>query len=74
MVKTVCDAMQSNLLILDEPTDGFSREQLFKLRDILNELKCEQVITVSHEAELESFVDKIFRITKVNGESTIVAV
>ena len=28
MVKKVCKAMQSNLLILDEPTDGFSREQL----------------------------------------------
>jgi exonuclease SbcC len=74
MVKKVCDAMHSNLLILDEPTDGFSREQLFRLRDILNELKCEQVITVSHEAELEGFVDKIFRIIKVNGESKIQAV
>jgi exonuclease SbcC len=74
IVKQVCDAMHSNLLILDEPTDGFSREQLFRLRDILNELKCEQVITVSHEAELEGFVDKIFRITKVNGESQIQAI
>jgi DNA repair protein SbcC/Rad50 len=72
MVKKVCEAMQSNLLILDEPTDGFSREQLFRLRDILNELKCEQVITVSHETELESFVDKIYRITKEAGESKIV--
>ncbi len=42
MVKRVCDAMQSNLLILDEPTDGFSREQLSRLRDILNDLNCEQ--------------------------------
>ena len=71
MVKKVCEAMQSNLLILDEPTDGFSREQLFKLRDILNELKCEQVIAVSHESELEGFVDKIYRITKEAGESKI---
>ena len=59
MVKKVCKAMQSNLLILDEPTDGFSREQLFRLRDILKELNCEQVIFVSHESELEGFVDKI---------------
>jgi len=73
MVKTVCEAMQSNLLILDEPTDGFSREQLFRLRDILNELKCEQVIMVSHENELEGFVDKIYRVTKENGESKITA-
>jgi exonuclease SbcC len=73
MVKKVCEAMQSNLLILDEPTDGFSREQLFRLRDILNELKCEQVIAVSHESELEGFVDKIYRITKEAGESKISA-
>ena len=71
MVKKVCEAMHSNLLILDEPTDGFSREQLFRLRDILKELNCEQVIAVSHESELESFVDKIFRITKEAGESKI---
>jgi exonuclease SbcC len=71
MVKKVCKAMQSNLLILDEPTDGFSREQLFRLRDILKELNCEQVIFVSHESELEGFVDKIFRITKEAGESRI---
>jgi len=71
MVKKVCEAMQSNLLILDEPTDGFSREQLSRLRDILNELKCEQVIIVSHESELEGFVDNIFRVTKESGESKI---
>ena len=71
MVKKVCDAMQSNLLILDEPTDGFSREQLSRLRDILNDLKCEQVIIVSHENELEGFVDNIFRVIKESGESKI---
>ncbi len=56
---------------LVEPTDGFSREQLFRLRDILKELNCEQVTFVSHESELEGFVDKIYRITKEAGESTI---
>jgi exonuclease SbcC len=71
MVKKVCEAMQSNLLILDEPTDGFSREQLFRLRDILTELRCEQVIAVSHDSELEGFVDKIYRVTKEAGESKI---
>ncbi len=29
--------MKSNLLIMDD-TDGFSKEQLFKIRDILEEL------------------------------------
>lgn len=71
MVKRVCNAMRSNLLILDEPTDGFSREQLFKLRDILDELKCEQVIMVSHERELESFADRVYQVTKEAGESHI---
>ncbi|MCL6500726.1 MAG: AAA family ATPase [Candidatus Pacearchaeota archaeon] len=53
-----------NLLILDEPTDGFSSEQLDKMRDILNELKTEQLILVSHEPKIESFVEQIIRFTK----------
>jgi exonuclease SbcC len=64
--------MKSNLLILDEPTDGFSKEQLYKVRDILNELQCPQVILVSHERELESFADHIYRVVKTNGISEIV--
>jgi len=71
LVQRVSAGMQSNLLILDEPTDGFSREQLFKVRDILNELKCPQVILVSHEKELESFADHIYKIVKTNGISKI---
>jgi len=67
MVKKVCNAMQSSLLILDEPTDGFSKEQLGRLRDVLRELGCEQVIIVSHEKELESFVDRVYHIEKQNG-------
>jgi len=71
MVKKVCEAMHSNLLMLDEPTDGFSTEQLVRVRDILNELKCEQVIMVSHERELEGFVDKIYRVRKEAGISRV---
>jgi DNA repair protein SbcC/Rad50 len=63
--------MESNLLILDEPTDGFSKEQLLKVQDILIELECPQVIIVSHEQELESFADQIFRVSKEHGVSTI---
>jgi exonuclease SbcC len=58
-------------LILDEPTDGFSKEQLFKVREILSELKCPQVIMVSHERELESFADQVFRVEKREGVSEI---
>ncbi|MFC1685921.1 hypothetical protein ACFLZZ_02760, partial [Nanoarchaeota archaeon] len=53
-----------DLLILDEPTEGFSSEQLDKMRDVLRELKVEQLILVSHESKMESFVDKIIRFHK----------
>jgi len=71
VVQKVSTGMKSNLLILDEPTDGFSKEQLFKVRDILAELKCPQVIIVSHETELEGFADQIFQITKSAGVSRL---
>lgn len=58
-------------LILDEPTDGFSKEQLGKVREILDEIANPQVIIVSHERELESMADQVFRVTKVDGESRI---
>lgn len=71
IVKKICNAMNSNLLVLDEPTDGFSHEQLNRLRDVLEDLNCEQVILVSHEKELESFVDRVYRITKENNISRV---
>ena len=71
IVRKVSTGMHSNVLILDEPTDGFSKEQLGKVREILDELECPQIILVSHERELESFADQIFRITKTNGVSSI---
>jgi len=72
-VQKVSAGIKSNLLILDEPTDGFSKEQLFKIREILDELKCPQVIMVSHEKELESFADQVLRIEKKGGVSQIKA-
>jgi len=71
IVQKVSTGMSSNLLILDEPTDGFSKEQLGNVRDILDEIQSPQIIIVSHEKELESFADQIFRIKKVQGESRI---
>lgn len=73
IVRKVSLGMQSNMLILDEPTDGFSKEQLGRVREILDELECPQMILVSHEKELESFADQIFRVTKSNGVSAILA-
>ena len=52
------------LVILDEPTDGFSDQQLNKMRDILQELNTKQLILVSHEQKIESFVDNVIRIKK----------
>ena len=54
------------LVILDEPTDGFSKEQVFKMRGLLDELDSRQVILVSHQQELESMADHIFRGEKKN--------
>jgi DNA repair protein SbcC/Rad50 len=71
IVQNVSTGMKSNLLILDEPTDGFSREQLYKVREILNELHCPQVIIVSHERELGSFADNVFKVEKIDGNSCV---
>ncbi|NYT18662.1 MAG: SMC family ATPase, partial [Methanobacteriales archaeon] len=71
IVQRVSTGIKSDVLILDEPTDGFSKEQLIKLREILEELECPQIIIVSHEKELESFADQMFRIEKVDGVSKI---
>ncbi|MBW2977125.1 SMC family ATPase [Candidatus Woesearchaeota archaeon] len=53
-----------DILMLDEPTDGFSSEQLDKVRDVLDQLKIRQVVIVSHETKIESFVDNVIRIEK----------
>ena len=71
LMRQETDSLKSNLLILDEPTDGFSKSQLYKIRPILQELNSQQIILVSHEHELESYVDNIFRISKENGISTV---
>ncbi len=72
VVQKVSIGMKSNLLILDEPTDGFSKSQLFKMREIIDEIKCPQLIMVSHERELESFVDNVIKIEKSKGISKII--
>jgi exonuclease SbcC len=61
-----------DLLILDEPTDGFSTEQLDRMRDVLDKLNLNQVIIVSHESKIESFVNTIIRISKNEHVSTVV--
>jgi len=58
-----------DLLILDEPTDGFSQEQIDKLRNVFDELKIAQLILVSHEQKIESFVEKVIRLRKEGSTS-----
>ncbi|MEK6761032.1 MAG: hypothetical protein AABX93_03870, partial [Nanoarchaeota archaeon] len=58
-----------DIVVLDEPTDGFSAQQLDKMRDVLSQLNVKQLIIVSHEQKIESFVDNVIRFKKSNGVS-----
>ncbi len=58
-----------DLVILDEPTDGFSDQQLDKMREVLDQLNVKQLIIVSHEQKIEGFVENVIRFKKVNGVS-----
>ncbi len=58
-----------DLVILDEPTDGFSEQQLDKMRNVLDELNVKQLIIVSHEQKIEGFVENVVRFKKENGVS-----
>lgn len=60
-----------DIIILDEPTDGFSTEQLDKVRDVLEALNCKQTIIVSHEPKMESFVQNIIKIRKHEHHSEV---
>ena len=62
-----------DLLILDEPTDGFSSEQLDKVREVLDRLGLKQTIIVSHESKIESFVERVIRINKEGHVSKVIA-
>ena len=61
-----------DIIMLDEPTDGFSTEQLDKVRDVLEQLNMKQVIIVSHESKIESFVENIIRVEKQEHVSVLV--
>ncbi len=60
-----------DIIILDEPTDGFSQEQLDNVRDVIEQINVKQVIIVSHESKIESFVNTIIRVEKRDGVSNI---
>ncbi len=62
-----------DIVILDEPTDGFSENQLDKMRDILRQLEVRQLIIVSHEQKIESFVENVVKFKKEEGISKIIS-
>jgi DNA repair protein SbcC/Rad50 len=65
MINSVFSEMKTkDIILLDEPTDGFSDRQLDKFRDIFEQLKSKQMIIVSHEQKIEGFVDSVIRIKK----------
>lgn len=61
-----------DFVILDEPTDGFSDQQLDKMRSVLEQLNVAQLIIVSHEQKIEGFVENVIRFKKEGGISKIV--
>ncbi len=58
-------------LLLDEPTDGFSSEQVVRMGELLEELALPQVIVVSHESQLTGIADRTVRVLKVDGRSRL---
>ncbi|NIQ07514.1 MAG: hypothetical protein GWO20_17865 [Candidatus Korarchaeota archaeon] len=58
-----------DVIILDEPTDGFSDQQLDKVRDIIHRIDIPQIIIVSHERKVKDYVDKTIEIQKEEGVS-----
>lgn len=60
-----------DLIILDEPTDGFSYQQIDRIQDLFEQINCNQIIVVSHETKIESYVDTIIRVQKENHVSQV---
>ena len=74
VINDVISTIKTNqLLILDEPTDGFSSQQLEKVRDVLEQLQLPQIIIVSHEPKIESFVQNVIHIAKEQHVSHVIA-
>ncbi len=66
--------MKLETIILDEPTDGFSPEQVVRMGELLEELALPQVILVSHEIQLSSIADRVIRVQKEAGSSSLIDV
>tara|TARA_Y100000310_G_scaffold338992_1_gene430252 strand:+ start:16240 stop:18306 length:2067 start_codon:yes stop_codon:yes gene_type:complete len=67
----ISEIKTKDIIMLDEPTDGFSTEQLDKVREVLDLLDVKQIIMVSHEAKIESFVQNVIRVEKQGHISSV---
>ena len=65
------DIKTKDIIVLDEPTDGFSEQQLDKMIDVLLQLNVNQLIIVSHEQKIEGFVENVIKFKKENGISVV---
>ena len=63
--------LRLDTMLLDEPTDGFSPEQVVRMGELLEELALPQVIIVSHEGQLASIADRVVRVRKQDGKSVL---
>ena len=70
MIRQQPIGFRPELLMLDEPTDGFSKEQLTKVSNILSDIENKQVIIVSHNQEFTK-LNQIISVTKENDISRI---
>ncbi len=71
LVQRIAARGQANLLLLDEPTDGFSREQLIRMGGVLRDLEADQIVIVSHDRELRAFSNHVYVVHKVGGASQV---
>ncbi len=63
--------LRFDALLLDEPTDGFSPEQVQSMGQLLQTLDLPQVLLVSHERQLESVADRVVVVEKEGGTSVL---
>ena len=71
VLRKKAEVLKSSLLILDEPTDGFSDDQMVKIKEILDELDSEQIIMVSHDKNLAGFADHVVRVQRDGDHSRV---
>lgn len=67
-------SLKLDTMFLDEPTDGFSPEQVVRMGELLRGLELPQLVLVSHESQLSAVADHVTLAVKEHGRSEIHAV